>query len=167
MQPTACLVRPARPADVPALMRMKVALAHAEGAEHALRATPADWLRDGFGPHARFSAFIAEHQEVPVGMATCSERYYTGWPEPALYVGDLYVEPPFRRRGIARALLARVAAQAVACGSPMIELTVRDDNEARDFYRRCGFQVVEECVQYVAGAPTMAALARQVMELQA
>ena len=63
-------------------------------------------------------------------MATCSERYYTGWPEPALYVGDLFVDPAFRRRGVARALLSRVAALAITRGSPMIELTVRDDNEA-------------------------------------
>jgi GNAT superfamily N-acetyltransferase len=40
-------------------------------------------------------------------------------------------------RGIARALLARVAALARDIGSPIIELTVRADNPAaQEFYRR-------------------------------
>jgi ribosomal protein S18 acetylase RimI-like enzyme len=166
MQPIACQVRAALPADVPALVRMKLLLAEAEHAEHAVRATAVDWLRDGFGPHARFSAYVAELDGAPVGMITCSERYYTGWPEPAIYVGDVFVEQRFRRRGVARALLGRVAAHALSLRSPMIELTVRDDNAARDFYRRCGFQVVEECVNYVAGGPALAALAGEAMSLQ-
>jgi GNAT superfamily N-acetyltransferase len=159
MQPLPCLVRVVAPEDVPALVRMKLLLARAEGAECAVRATEQDWLRDGFGPQARFAAFIAEHDGAPIGMATCSERYYTGWPEPAIYLGDLFVEEAFRRRGVARALLARVAAYAVARGSPMVELTVRDDNAARAFYRRCGFEAVHECVSYVAGRPALIRLA--------
>ena len=166
MPSSACLVRATRPEDVPALMRMKLLLARSENAEHAVGATEQDWLRDGFGPRARFTAFIAEQGTVPIGMATCSERYYTGWPEPALYVGDLYVEPRFRRRGVARALLGRVAAHAIIRRSPMIELTVRDDNYARDFYRRCGFQIVEECVNYVAGGRALTELASREMSPQ-
>ena len=159
MQPSACLVRAARPEDVPALVRMKLLLARAEHAEHAVRATEQDWLRDAFGRSARFRAFVAEEGGVLIGMVTCSERYYTGWPEPAIYVGDVFVEPGHRQRGVARALLRSVATHALALGSPMIELTVHDGNSAREFYRRCGFQVVEQCVNYVAGGPALAALA--------
>jgi GNAT superfamily N-acetyltransferase len=161
MQSFACLVRSARPDDVPGLVRMKWLLARAENAEHAVRATAQDWLRDGFGPHPRFRAFVAEHEGGLIGMTTCSERYYTGWPEPAIFVGDLFVEERFRRRGVARLLLGRVAALAMACQSPMIELTVHDDNSARDFYRRCGFAVVEKCVNCVASGPALAQLAGQ------
>jgi ribosomal protein S18 acetylase RimI-like enzyme len=166
MQPIACLVRAARSEDVPPLMRMKWLLAQAEHAEHAIRATELDWLRDGFGPQARFSAFVAELDGALIGMITCSERYYTGWPEPAMYVGDIFVEEPFRRRGVARALLGRVANHALSRGSPMVELTVRDDNAARAFYRSCGFQVVEECVNYVAGGPALARLVGQALARQ-
>jgi ribosomal protein S18 acetylase RimI-like enzyme len=152
-------VREARPADVPSLVRMKLQLAIAEKAEHAVRATERDWLRDGFGPNPRFAAFLAEHEAAVIGMVTCSERYYTGWPEPAIYVGDIYVEPSFRRRGVAGALLARVAAHAIARASPMIELTVREDNPARNLYRRCGFERVGHCVNYVAGVARLVELA--------
>jgi ribosomal protein S18 acetylase RimI-like enzyme len=158
MQPIAFLVRPATPADVGSLVRMKKALAVVEKAEYAVRATEQDWLRGGFGPNARFTAFIAEHEGAGIGMNTCSERYYTGWPEPTIYVVDIFVEPRYRRCGVARALLGQVAALAIARGSPMIELTVREDNPARNLYRRCGFQRVGHCVNYVAGLSTLAKL---------
>jgi len=101
MQPTAFLVRQATPADIGSLMRMKMALAATEKAEYAVRATEQDWLRSGFGPDARFTAYIAEHEGAGIGMITCSERYYTGWPEPTIYVVDIFVEPAHRRRGLA------------------------------------------------------------------
>jgi GNAT superfamily N-acetyltransferase len=157
LQPLGFLVRQATPADVGALVRMKMALAASEKAELAVRSTAQDWPRDGFGSNARFTAFIAEHESAGIGIITSSERYYTGWPEPTIYV-DIFVEPGYRRRGTARALLGRVAALAVARGSPMIELTVCDDNPARNLYRCCGFQRVGHCVNYVAGLPTLAKL---------
>src|ERR1700730_17259042 len=90
----AFLVRAARPADVPALMRLKRLLAESENSLHAVRATAADWLRDGFGPHAGFTAFVAETEPAPsvVGMATCSRRAITGWGGPVVFLQDLFVE---------------------------------------------------------------------------
>jgi ribosomal protein S18 acetylase RimI-like enzyme len=158
MEPIAFHVRQAMPADVGSLMRMKMALAAIEKAEYAVKSTEQDWLRSSFGENARFTAYIADHEGAAIGMITCSERYYTGWPEPTIYVVDIFVEPRYRRRGVARALLGRVAALAVARGSPMIELTVREDNPARKLYRRCGFHRVGHCVNYVAGLPTLAKL---------
>ena len=43
-------VRPAQPKDIPALMRLKRMLAQGENALHAVRASEADWLRDGSVP---------------------------------------------------------------------------------------------------------------------
>jgi hypothetical protein len=72
-------VRPAQPKDIPALMRLKRLLAQGENALHAVRASAADWLRDGFGPNAGFTAFVAEDFSGVIGMATCSGRVVTGW----------------------------------------------------------------------------------------
>ena len=101
-------VRAARPADIPALMRLKRLLAEGENALHAVRATEADWLRDGFGPGAGFATFVAEDANGVVGMATCS-----------LFLQDLFVEPHARQHGVASALAARVAALARDIGSPI------------------------------------------------
>jgi ribosomal protein S18 acetylase RimI-like enzyme len=152
-------VRAATPADVPALMRLKRLLAEGENSLHAVRASAADWLRDGFGEHSGFSAFVAEHDSAVVGMATCSRRVITGWNGPVIFLQDLVVEPTHRRCGIARALVARVAAHACELGSPIVELTVRADNPAQVFYRQNGFIPLPQCLTYVVSGPELAALA--------
>ena len=154
-------VRPAEPKDIPALMRLKRLLAQGEDALHAVRASEADWLRDGFGPNAGFLAFVAEDSSGVIGMATCSERAVTGWNGPVIFLQDLFVEPDCRRRGVANALMARIAALARDVGSPIVELTVRADNPAQNFYSRSGFQPLPHCLTFVLAGPALAALAEQ------
>jgi ribosomal protein S18 acetylase RimI-like enzyme len=167
-------VRAAEPRDVPDLMRLKHLLAEAENSLHALSASEADWLRDGFGLRAGFTAFVAETADTNngavagnvaignavMGMATCSQRVITGWNGPVLFLQDLFVEEAYRGRGVARALAARVAAFASDLGSPIVELTVRADNAAQQFYRRNGFQPLPQCLTYVLAGSDLAALAR-------
>src|SRR6516164_4715674 len=100
--PVSFRVRTAEPADVPALMRLKRLLARDENSLHAVRASAEDWLRDGFGPLAGFTAFVAEltQANAVVGMATCSRRTITGWSGPVIFLQDLYVEADHRKRGI-------------------------------------------------------------------
>jgi ribosomal protein S18 acetylase RimI-like enzyme len=154
-------VRAARPTDVPVLMRFKRLLAESEGGLHTVQATAADWLRDGFGTHAGFAALVAEaeHKRGLIGMATYSERTITGWSGPVVFLQDLFVEAACRRNGVARALIARVAAHAKGIGSPMIELSVRADNPAQLLYRQNGFEVLPPCPTYVLAGPALAALA--------
>jgi ribosomal protein S18 acetylase RimI-like enzyme len=151
-------VRRACAADVGSIIRMKTRLAVTENATFALRWTHADWLREGFGVSARFCIYVAECDDANVGMVIYSERAYTGWREPALYIQDLFVELEYRRHGIGRALLSRVAADAVGLRSPMIELTMHSDNPAREFYRRAGFELIEQCVHYLAAGAGLATL---------
>jgi len=158
VQELAFSVRPAVPADVPALLRLKRQLAILEKAEFVLRATAQDWLRDGFGPQARFTAFVAEHTGATLGMVTASERYYTSWAGCTLYIQDIYVDPAWRGRGMGGALLRCVAALALERGSPLVELTVREDNPARELYGRLGFHQVE-CANYAIAGPALATLA--------
>jgi ribosomal protein S18 acetylase RimI-like enzyme len=158
VQQAAFSVRPAAPADVPALLRLKQDLAILENAECVLRATAQEWVRDGFGPQARFTAFVAEHAGAVVGMATASERYYTSWAGCTLYIQDIYVDPAWRGRGIGAALLGCVAALAIERGSPLVELTVREGNPARGLYRRLGFHQVQSA-NYVIAGPALTNLA--------
>jgi ribosomal protein S18 acetylase RimI-like enzyme len=159
-------VRAAQPADIAALMRLKRALAQGEDSLHAVRATEADWLRDGFGDNTGFTAFVAENAESIIGMATCSRRTITGWIGPVIFLQDLFVEPAFRQHGVARALTARVAALARELRSPIVELTVRAENPAQGFYLRNGFQPVPQCLTYVLSGPALEALAEHDKEQQ-
>jgi GNAT superfamily N-acetyltransferase len=166
MRSGAFQVRAAQPADIAALMRLKRLLAQSENSLHAVRATEADWLRDGFGADAGFSAFVAEAANAisgdgVIGMATCSQRIITGWNGPVIFLQDLFVESAYRQHGVASALMARVAARARDLGSPIVELTVRADNPAQSFYLRTGFLPLPQCLTYVLAGPALAALADQ------
>jgi GNAT superfamily N-acetyltransferase len=162
LRPAPFQVRPAQPNDIPALMRLKCLLAQSENALHAVCASAADWLRDGFGPDAGFTAFVAEDISGVIGMATFSQRAVTGWTGPVIFLQDLFVEAHCRQHGVASALIARVAALARDVGSPIVELTVRADNPAQNFYARTGFQPLPHCLTFVLAGPALAALANQV-----
>jgi GNAT superfamily N-acetyltransferase len=156
-------IRKAESRDVAALMRLKRLLAEGEDGLYALTASEADWLRDGFGPHPGFTAFVAEHTDrgnAIVGMATCSQRVVTGWDGPVLFLQDLFVESEYRAQGIARQLIARVAALACSIGSPIVELTVRAGNPAQLFYVSTGFQPLPECLTFVLAGPALETLAQ-------
>ena len=157
-------VRSAQPKDIPALMRLKRLLAQGENSLHAVCAGEADWRRDGFGPDAGFTAFVAEDCSGVIGMATCSERVITGWNGPVIFLQDLFVEPHCRQHGVASALMARVAALARDVGSPIVELTVRADNPAQNFYVRTGFQPLPHCLTFVLAGQALSALADQASE---
>jgi ribosomal protein S18 acetylase RimI-like enzyme len=164
--PAAFSVRAATPADIPELMRLKRLLAEGENSLHAVRASAADWLRDGFGPAPGFCAFVAIAAGAAagsslIGMAICSRRVITGWDGPVIFLQDLFVAPAHRRRGIARALAARVAAYACELGSPIVELTVRADNDAQVFYRNNGFALLPQCLTYVLAGAALTALAER------
>lgn len=152
-------VRPANPADIPALFRLKRRLTEAEGNEAVLRATERDWLRDAFGPSPRFRAFLAEANGQPVGMVTFCENYSTALAGSIFSIQDLFVEPAYRGLGAGRALLAQVAGAATAEGVPLLLLDVLADNPARRFYEALGFQHLEGCLAYAIGGQAMLALA--------
>jgi ribosomal protein S18 acetylase RimI-like enzyme len=164
--PRSFRVRAAQPVDIPDLMRLKRLLAQVEDSLHAVRANAADWLRDGFGSDAGFTAFVAEDTSGGniIGMAICSKRLITGWSGPVVFLQDLFVEPDHRKRGVAQALTARVAAYARALGSPIVELTVRADNPAQAFYQRHGFHHLPHCLTYVLAGAALATLAERDLE---
>jgi ribosomal protein S18 acetylase RimI-like enzyme len=152
-------VRPAKPGDVPELYRMKLELTRSEGDEAVLLATERDFLRDGFGPDARFRSFLAEHAGVAVGMAIYSEIYITALGGVVFSIQDLYVDPARRRLGAGRALVTAIAGVAAERGIPLIQLNVLDSNPARKFYHRLGFRHLRECLIYAIGGAPMLTLA--------
>ncbi len=152
-------VRDAIPADIPDIMRLKLALAMSDDIAFTVRATARDWARDGFGPDARFNIFVALCDERIVGIAICADRYFPGWVGPAVALLDLYVEADYRRHRIGTKLLAAVAGDAKTRGSVMVELTMRAGNPAGHFYERAGFFAVEDVRNYVIAGPALDTLA--------
>jgi GNAT superfamily N-acetyltransferase len=87
-------------------------LAEYEGWLEQVTIRAEDLARDGFGQNPRFRALIAEWDGHPAGYAFFF-GYYSTWAGRGLFLEDLFVREPFRRRGIGTAVLAAVARIAV------------------------------------------------------
>jgi GNAT superfamily N-acetyltransferase len=145
------LLRRATQSDAPALLRLIVALAEYE------KLTPPDaeaqsrLIRDGFGRHPRFEAWLAYWWEVPepVGYAVFFETYSTFAAAPTLYLEDVFVLPDFRGRGIGSALLRACIGVADERGCARMEWTCLDWNTgAQKTYERLGAQRLSEWILY-------------------
>lgn len=67
-----------------------------------------------------------------------------GGPDPA-WISDVEVDPEFRSRGYAHAIITAAEAELVALGVPALGLNVFGDNDtARRLYERLGFEVTAE-----------------------
>jgi GNAT superfamily N-acetyltransferase len=88
---------------------------------------------------------LAFVDDVPAAFAVFHSNYSTFLARPGLYVEDIFVKPAFRKRGIGRALLARVATLANERGCGRVEWTVLDWNEpAIEFYKTFGAAPLED-----------------------
>jgi ribosomal protein S18 acetylase RimI-like enzyme len=99
-----------------------------------------EYRRAGWNDIVRY---VEEHIETNVVLIAeqdgVSAGFALAWPDDrAGFVSDLYVRPEFRRRGIARALLAEVAARM---GTKFLTLTTTSRNgPARRYYAGLGFR---------------------------
>lgn len=141
----AITIRPATPEDVPQILAFVRALALYEREPDAVLATEADFLRDGFGPNPFYFCLIAETNGTPAGFALYFFNYSTWLGRPGLYLEDLFVLPEHRGLGIGKALLQRVAANAVEKSCGRLQWEVLDWNTpAIDFYRAMGAEFLDE-----------------------
>ncbi|HXP06417.1 MAG TPA: GNAT family N-acetyltransferase [Stellaceae bacterium] len=125
-------------------------LALYEKAPDAVVAT-ADQLREhGFGDNPQFEALIAKLDGEPVGMALFHTRFSTWLGQPTLYLEDIFVREAARGHGVGRRLMARLATIALERGWGRIDFHVLDWNPARGFYRKLGFDHLEEWLRYGA-----------------
>jgi ribosomal protein S18 acetylase RimI-like enzyme len=86
------------------------------------------------------TTFLGELDGEPAGFACLRLVPHLQGDEPYAELTDIFVEPPFRRRGFARALLAHVAAAARAAGASEVVLITGFDNEdAQAAYRAAGY----------------------------
>jgi ribosomal protein S18 acetylase RimI-like enzyme len=128
-------LRTAAAADCPLLARFLGNMLAEIGLEEALEAA-ARFSADGFGTNPAFTAVIAEHAGVPAGYALFWPTYDTEWATRGGWLSDLYMLPQARRHGIARRLMAEVAARTAAQGGRYLTWLVHTDNmRARAFYR--------------------------------
>lgn len=141
---TQLLIRPATPSDIPEMLAFIRELAEYERQPDAAVATAEDLLRDGFGPRPVFQCLIAEWDGAPAAMALYIPFYSTWRGNAGIHLEDLFVRPPFRRKGIAKALFARLAQITLERGD-RFQWNVLDWNQlAIDFYESMGAHMLSE-----------------------
>ena len=164
--PAATNVRPAAPADVPALGRLGallVRLHHDFDAERFIPATPRT-----AGGYASFLGTQLDESGVVVLVAerggevlgytySGMEGYdYMSLRGPAGVLHDIVVDPAFRGEGVGRLLLDATLAALAARGAPRVVLSTAARNEpAQRLFERAGFRrtMVEMTRELDSGAP--------------
>jgi len=132
-------IRKAKVEDVPLILSFIRELAEYEREPNAVRATEDDLVRDGFSANPKFRVLIAEWDGSPAGMAFFFQNYSTWQGRHGLFLEDLFVRPPFRGKGIGKALMVHLARTAVAENCYGMRWEVLDWNtSAIDVYQRLG-----------------------------
>lgn len=146
--------------DAPRILSLIRALAAYEKQPEAVETTVADLEREGFGPTPRFHCLLADCDGETVGYALYFHTYSTWTGHAGLHLEDLFVLPEFRGKGVGKALIAAVAAQAQAEGCRRLEWAVLDWNQpAIDFYRSLGGEFLDEWRTVRLAGARLAALA--------
>jgi GNAT superfamily N-acetyltransferase len=145
----ATTIRNAEPSDTALILSFIRELAQYERLAHDVVATE-DAIRETvFGSRPRAEVLLAEADGQAAGFALFFHNYSTFLARPGLFLEDLYVRPEFRRRGIARELLTRLAAIAVDRQCGRFEWNVLDWNEsAQRFYETLGARPMSDWTTY-------------------
>ena len=107
--------------------------------------TPAEMIRQRAAQMAAIDAcglFIAEAGQSALGVATVSVEFGIefGW---SAEMGDLYVVPEWRRKGVSRALLRAIESLLCERGASGYQVTVtpfgQQHQDLRAYYTRLGF----------------------------
>ncbi len=106
--------------------RLLRGLAAYERLEHEFHATEAD-IAQAMAAGA-IHAMLCEVEGRAVAVCVATRTFSTFAGRAGLWIEDIFVEPEFRRRGIATAAFAAVARRAIAEGAGFVEWNVLDWN---------------------------------------
>jgi GNAT superfamily N-acetyltransferase len=154
------MIRPAEPADIPAIHQMILELAAYERGLDEVSSTVDDLRAALQAPEPSLFAHVAEADGELAGFALWFLNYSTWTGRYGLYLEDLYVTPARRREGHGRALLAELARICVQRGYRRLEWSVLDWNTpAHDFYHSLGAVAMDEWTVFRLAGPALQAMA--------
>jgi diamine N-acetyltransferase len=139
------VIRAARPEDSALIFALVCELADYEKLTGEVDATPEAIAAALFAREPRLFCDIAEWNGEAAGFAIWFLNFSTFRGRHGIYLEDIFVRPVYRKKGIGKALLARLAARCVEQGYARFEWAVLDWNKPSiDFYRSIGAQVMDE-----------------------
>ena len=136
-------IRSAVAADAALIDRFVRALAAYEKLTHEVKAGPADFAREMFGPAPKAFCEIAEWDGEPAGFALWFYTFSTFEGRAGIWLEDLFVDPAFRGKGIGKGLLVNLAQRCVREDLKRFEWAVLDWNQPSiDFYKAQGARIM-------------------------
>lgn len=146
-------IRQAGAVDVPVILAFIKKLAEYERLSNDVVATEETLRQTLFGARRTAEVAIGYLDREPVGFVLFFHNFSTFLGRPGIYIEDLFVDEPYRRRGFGRALLLYVARLAKERQCGRLEWSVLDWNEpAIKFYKKLGAAPMSEWTVYrVAG----------------
>ncbi len=155
-------INTATPADVPSLLELIRELARFERLEHEVQATASSLRESLFGSPPVAGALLVRWGHELAGYAIYFFTFSSFVGRLGLWLDDLYVRPAYRRQGLGRALLERVADIGARRGCGRFEWTALRWNEnALQFYQRLGARQLDEWVMLRMEAPAIRSLAQE------
>lgn len=144
------MIRPATPADIPAIHTLIRELAEYERALKEAKATEEQLNEALFGSHPAVYAHVAtDSTDSVVGYAIWFLNFSTWRGVHGIYLEDLYVRPTARGDGHGKALLTELARICVERGYQRLEWSVLNWNTpAIDFYQALGAHPQDEWTVY-------------------
>ena len=138
-------IREAVQADATLIFALVRELAVYEKLSGDVDTTPGAIAAALFACEPRLFCDIAEWNGEPAGFSVWFLNFSTFRGRHGIYVEDLFVRPAFRKRGIGKALMARLARRCVDEGWARFEWAVLDWNAPSiAFYKSIGAQVMDE-----------------------
>lgn len=153
-------IRRAAPHDVAAITEMIHALAEFEHAADQCTVTETQIAAALFGDPPTVYGHVAEADGEIAAMALWFLNFSTWDGVAGIYLEDLFVRPQFRRRGLARALLAALAGECRHRGYTRLSWAVLNWNaDAIALYDEIGGEPQRDWTTYRLSGPRLAGLA--------
>lgn len=153
-------IRRVQPGDEAELTAMIHELAEFERAGHECSVTETQLRTALFGDTPTVQGHIAEVDGQAAAGALWFRNFSTWDGVAGIYLEDLFVRPQFRRRGLARAMLATLARECVENGYSRLSWAVLDWNvDAIALYDSVGGRQQDEWSTYRVSGPELSALA--------
>jgi GNAT superfamily N-acetyltransferase len=154
------VIRRARPGDETEIVAMIRELAEFERAADECTVTESQIGTALFGADPVGFCHIAEADGQAAAIALWFRNFSTWDGVAGVYLEDLFVRPAFRRRGLARLMLATLARECVDNGYSRLSWAVLDWNvNAIALYDAVGGKQMSEWITYRVSGPELSALA--------
>jgi len=154
------VIRRAVEADVALILGFIRKLAVYERLAEELEVTEERLRQTLFGESRGAEVIIGEYHRAPVAFALFFHNYSTFLGKPGIYIEDLYVDEPYRRKGFGFAMLQHIVRLAKERDCGRVEWAVLDWNEpAIRFYESLGARAMSDWTIYRLNGPSLDRLA--------